>query len=294
MRTLVVGGTGFIGETLCRELDRRGDDVTHFSVHRDGTEHVVRAAEAHGVDRLLQMSALGADPDGDTAYLEAKGLAEAAVRDSELSWTIFRPSVVFGDGGEFLPYTRRLAPPYLTPLPGGGETRFQPIWVGDLVPMLADALAGDAPATDRETTGAGDAATARLDGDLEPAVTPVGDVADAAGEDPHAGRTYDLGGPAVVTLAEVAALAHAANGKPVDVVPIPMPVAKVGLASLDLLPPGVLDAVPGVPRMGSDQYRSLQIDNTVADNDVTAFGVEPPELNSVPAYLDVDPDAVEQ
>ena len=349
MRTLVVGGTGFIGEALCRELDRRGDDVTalarnpeaaalpasvdrvagdvtdyddiepafeaqdavvnlvalsplfrprggeemHFSVHRDGTEHVVRAAEAHGVDRLLQMSALGADPDGDTAYLEAKGLAEAAVRDSELTWTIFRPSVVFGDGGEFLPYTRRLAPPYLTPLPGGGETRFQPIWVGDLVPMLADALAGEAPATDRETTETGDAATARLDGDLQPAVTPLDDVAEAAGEDPHAGRTYDLGGPAAVTLAEVAALAHAADGKPVDVVPIPMPLAKVGLASLDLLPPGVLDAIPGVPRMGSDQYRSLRIDNTVDDNDVDAFGVEPPELTTVPAYLDVDPDAVE-
>ena len=72
-----------------------------------------------------------------------------------------------------------------------------------------------------------------------------------------------------------------------------MPVAKVGLVSLDLVPPWVLDAIPGVPRMGSDQYRSLRIDNTVADNDVDAFGVEPPELNSVPAYLDVDPDAVE-
>ena len=340
MRILVVGGTGFIGESLCEELDGRGHKVTalsrspgdadlpagveeaigdvtaydsieadfegqdavvnlvalsplfrpeggdeaHFTVHRDGTENVVRAAEAHGVDRILQMSALGADPEGDTAYIRSKGLAEAIVRDSDLEWTIFRPSVVFGDGGEFIPYTKRLAPPYLTPLPGGGRTRFQPVWVGDLVPMLADALEGVTPADDDP------AAEARLDDELTPAVRPAGDDDDG---DPHAGETYEVGGPEVLTLAEVARLAHGADGKPVDVVSIPMPLAKIGLSSLDLVPARILDSLPGVPRMGSDQYRSLQFDNTTTDNDVDAFGVEESELTTVPGYLGVDPEEIE-
>ena len=198
MRILVVGGTGFIGTHLCRELHDRGHEVTalsrsaesgglpedvrtvlgdvtayesmagafegqdavvnlvalsplfrpsggnemHFRIHEGGTANVVRAAEEHGVGRLVQLSALGADPDGETAYIRSKGLAEGIVRDSGLEWVVFRPSVVFGDGGEFVRYTKRLAPPYVTPLPGGGETRFQPIWVGDFVPMLADAIDG--------------------------------------------------------------------------------------------------------------------------------------------------------
>lgn len=333
MRVLVVGGTGFIGEALCAELDERGfevtalsrtpesgdlpagvervagdvtdydsieaafedkdaavnlvalsplfrpagDDEAHFTVHRDGTENVVRAAEAHGVGRLLQMSALGADPEGDTAYIRSKGLAEAIVRESAPEWTIFRPSVVFGDGGEFIPYTKRLAPPYLTPLPGGGTTRFQPVWVGDLVPMLADAVAGVAP---------DDGPEPELDDDLTPAVRPADD------DTPHAGATYEVGGPEVLTLAEVARLAHGADGKPVDVVSVPMPLAKVGLSSLDAVPVGVLDALPGVPRMGSDQYRSLQLDNTTADNDVDAFGIDSTELRTVADYLGVDPETV--
>jgi NADH dehydrogenase len=308
MHALVVGGTGFIGEHLCRELHDRGHDVTalsrspgdgtlpdgvetamgdvtaydsiesafegqdavinlvalspllrprggnemHDEIHRGGTENVVRAAEAHGVERIVQMSALGADPDGETAYTRSKGQAEEIVRESDLEWVIFRPSVVFGDGGEFLPYTKRLALPYLTPLPGGGKTRFQPIWIGDLVPMLATAA---------ETGGT---------------------------EDPHAGETYEIGGPEVLTLAEIARLAHGADGRPVGVVSIPMGLAGLGLKSLDLVPGSVLDAVPGVPRMGGDQYRSLRFDNTVERNDVDAFAIDESDLHTVSAYLNAE------
>ncbi|MFC4357598.1 complex I NDUFA9 subunit family protein [Halobium salinum] len=167
-----------------------GGDRMHFKIHLQGTENAVRAAEEHGVSRFVQMSALGADPNGETAYIQAKGQAEEAVQGSELDWTIFRPSVVFGDGGEFVSFTKKLAPPYVTPLPGGGKTRFQPIWVGDLVPMLADALEDDA----------------------------------------HVGQTYEVAGPEKLSLAEVAKLAHGAAGRSVNVVPVPMGLTKVGLS----------------------------------------------------------------
>lgn len=319
MRILVVGGTGFIGTALCRELLQRGHDVTalsrdptgtslptkvrtvsgdvtdfntiqaafegqdavvnlvalsplfrpnggndrHYEVHRDGTENVVRAAEDHGVRNLVQMSALGANPEGDTAYIRSKGLAEAIVRSSDIDWVVFRPSVIFGDGGEFVAYTKQLAPPYLTPLPGGGRTRFQPIWVGDIVLMLADAAEGRPPDSSDDDT-----------------------------YDSHVGEIYEIGGPEVLTLADVATLAHAADGRPVNVVPIPMALAGIGLSTLDHVPESVLDALPGVPRMGSDQYRSLQFDNTTTTNDIDAFGVSTDDLTTLAEYLEVDPDVL--
>jgi len=292
MKILVVGGSGFIGSHLCRELKDRGHSVTalsrspgnddlptgiskamgnvtaydsmheafdgmdvavnlvalsplfkpsggdemHDRVHRQGTENVVRACEEHGVSRLVQMSALGADPNGDTAYIRSKGQAEELVTSSSLDWVIFRPSVVFGDGGEFVSFTKKLAPPYFTPLPGGGKTRFQPIWVEDLVPMLADACE----------------------------------------DDDHVGETYEIGGPERLTLAEVAETIHGAAGRSVTVVPVPMALAGVGLS--------VAGKVPGFP-MGADQYRSLKFDNTTADNAIGAFGVSEADLTTLGSYL---------
>ncbi|RZV08478.1 NADH dehydrogenase [Natrinema hispanicum] len=294
MEILVAGGTGFIGTNLCAELAERGHEVTalsrspdrdglpdgvetaigdvsasdsiattvadhdavvnlvslsplfepprgtsHEEVHLGGTENLVCAAEDGDVDRFLQLSALGADPNGDTAYIRAKGQAEQVVRDSSLAWTIVRPSVVFGDGGEFVDFTKTLTTPYVTGLPGGGKTRFQPIWVGDLVPMLADALEDDA----------------------------------------HVGETYEIGGPEVLTLADVTELAYEAEGKDVTIVPIPMGLARVGLSAA-----GPLPFVP----FGPDQARSLAFDNTVVDNDVTAFGRDPSELTTLGSYLGLE------
>ena len=297
MKVLVAGGTGFIGSYLCRALadeshevtalSRSADDtpegvdaavgdvtdydsiaatvaeqdavvnlvalsplfepdggnVMHDRIHRGGTENLVQAAEEGDVGRFLQLSALGADPDGDTAYIRAKGQAEAIVRESGLEWTIFRPSVVFGEGGEFVSFTKRLKGMFapgvpLYPLPGGGKTRFQPIHVEDLVPMLAASLE----------------------------------------EDEHVGKTYEIGGPETLTLRQVTELVYQAERKGVKIVPLPMPLAKIGLS--------VLGTIPGFP-MGPDQYRSLQFDNTTADNDVAAFGVDETELTTLAAHLGV-------
>jgi NADH dehydrogenase len=242
-----------------------GGDERHLEVHLGGTENCLQAAEAHGVERFVQMSALGADPDGDTHYIRAKGRAERATRDADVDWTIFRPSVVFGDGGEFVPFTKLLAPPYFTPLPGGGKTRFQPIWVGDLVPMLAMAVEGKVP--EEEDDGP------------TPAVRRI-EEAEAARADPHVGETYEIGGPEVLTLAQVARLAHAADNKPVSVLNVPMALAGIGLKTLG--------ALPGAP-MGGDQFRSLKFDNTTADSDVDVFGYDEADLTTLADYLDVEP-----
>lgn len=291
MNVLVTGGTGFIGTNLCAELANRGHDVTalsrtpgdtdlpdgvetavgdvtaresidaafegqdavvnlvalsalykprggrtHVEVHFGGTRNVVAAAEDHDVRKIVQMSALGADPNGTTEYIRAKGRAEEVVRSSDLAWTLFRPSVVFGDGAELVPFVKFLTTPYVTALPGGGKTRFQPIWVGDIASMLADSV--------------------------------------QAG---HDGATYEIGGPEVLTLADVTREVYRAEGKPVRIVPIPMTLARIGLA--------LADPIPFVP-FGVDQYRSLKFDNTVAENDVSAFGVDPADLRTFRDYLE--------
>jgi len=259
-----------------------GGDDAHFDVHLAGTENAVEAAETHDVDRFVQLSALGADPDGPTAYIRSKGQAEGTVKRSALDWVIYRPSVVFGDGGEFVPFTRKLATPYLTPLPGGGKTRFQPVFVEELVRMVADGVEGSVtgPSADADETADEEADEAEgTDDDAAEEGTDdeAEEEADDA-DDPHVGRTYDIGGPEVLTLADVAKLAWAAKRKPVSVLPVPMSLAGIGLS--------LLDAVPGAP-MGSDQYRSLKFDNTTANNDIDAFGWDASDLTTLQSYLGV-------
>jgi NADH dehydrogenase len=139
---------------------------SHDAVTRQGTQNLISASEATGVDRFVQMSALGVDSDVETAYFAAKRSAERIVRNAELEWVIYRPSVVFGDGCAFLPFLRRLSTARVVPLPGGGQMRIQPIWVDDLGAMLAD----------------------------------------GGEDDRHTGETYELGGPDVFTLAETTVL----------------------------------------------------------------------------------------
>ncbi|WP_276252539.1 complex I NDUFA9 subunit family protein [Halomontanus rarus] len=294
MKVLVAGGTGFIGSNLCEELADRGHEVTalsrspdggslppgvepamgdvsayesiaetvadhdavvnlvslsplfqpsgdatHEGVHLRGTENLVRAAEDGGVERFVQMSGNGADPNSPIEFIRTKGEAERVVRESALEWVIFRPSVVFGDGDEFVGFTKLVTTPYVTALPGGGKTRFQPIWVGDLVPILADSLEGDK----------------------------------------HVGETYEIGGPEVLSLADVTKLAYEADGKSVTILPVPLSLAKIGFTALS--------PVPFVP-FGPDQARSLKMDNTIADNDVTAFGRTEAELRTLGSYLGLE------
>lgn len=195
-----------------------------------------RRRRTQNVPRLIQISGINADPDGPTHYLRAKGKAEKIVREEMPEWVIF-PSVLFGDGCEFIPFVKRVAPPYLTPLPGGGETLFQPLGVTDLAAMIGDAI-------------------------LE------------AG---HSGQTYEVGGPACYSLAEIASLIHEADGRPTHVIPIPMALAGFGMWIGALL--------PEFP-FGPDQYKSLKLDLVTTENEATVF-TPIVELSEFEAYLGV-------
>lgn len=175
----------------------KGGEARHEAVTTEGTRNVVAAAETADVDRLVYQSALGADATSRWAYARAKGRAEEAVRSSSLDWTIVRPSIIFGDGGEFLGFIRLVTTPFVTALPGGGRTMsFQPIWVEEFTPMLADCVDGEG----------------------------------------HGGETYELGGPDQLSLADVTRAVYRARGQSVAIVPVPVALAKLGLTLADPVP----------------------------------------------------------
>ena len=125
---------------------------------------IARAAAAAGVGRMVQISAIGADPNSASAYARSKAQGEAAARAAFADAAIMRPSIVVGpEDGFFNRFAAmaRLLP--ALPLIGGGETRFQPVWVGDVASAVVAALERD----------------------------------DARGE------TFELGGPKVYSFAEL-------------------------------------------------------------------------------------------
>jgi uncharacterized protein YbjT (DUF2867 family) len=142
---------------ILHESGRQRFDMAHHV----GPARLARLAREAGVDRFVHMSAIGADARSSSVYARTKAAGEEAVRDAFPTATILRPSVVFGPEDQFFNRFAALATisPVL-PLIGGGETRFQPVYVGD----VADAV--------------------------------VRCIDDAA----TAGRTYELGGPTVYSF----------------------------------------------------------------------------------------------
>ena len=117
------------------------DGVTFEKVHVESTRHVVHAAKRWGIPRLVHVSALGAAPGGPGNYFDSKGRAEEIVRRSDLAWTIFRPSGIFGPGDQFLSELGRgIRGAPVFPVPGEGKFLLQPVFVGDVVKGIADCL----------------------------------------------------------------------------------------------------------------------------------------------------------
>jgi len=112
------------------------------AVHTYGAEQVALAANAHGA-RMVHVSAIGADANSSSVYGRSKANAERLVLAAQTSTTIMRPSILFGPEDDFFNRFAALAriSPAL-PLVGGGLTRFQPVFVGDVASAIADAVDG--------------------------------------------------------------------------------------------------------------------------------------------------------
>ena len=151
--------------TLTPEMFKGADAIIHLvgiiaevrrkkqtfqRIHVEGTRNIVDEAKRAGFDgRLVYMSAIGAAPNAPAEYSRTKSQAERIVIGSELSYTIFRPSLVIGPDGEFVAQMKDLilhgglpvnAPFPFIPVPGSGFNLFQPVWVDDLVQCVVKSL----------------------------------------------------------------------------------------------------------------------------------------------------------
>lgn len=172
----VINLVGILHDADSRLPYGKGFETAHIELPKK----IIAAMKQTGVRRLVHMSALKAAVDGPSEYLRSKGEGEAAVvaAMSELDITIFRPSVMFGPGDSFLSMFAK----FLRLLPvfpfGGGQARFQPVYIGD----VADAFV--ASLTDKTTFG----------------------------------QTYELCGPKVYTLRQLVDYVAALLGKPCRII----------------------------------------------------------------------------
>jgi len=124
---------------IIRAFPKKG--VTFETLHYEATKRIAIEARRKGIRRFIQMSALGVDWDEKTDYFRTKWKADRFLIDHEFDYTIFRPSVIFGDGDGFVTTLEGLvrSSPLLI-IPGSGEYPMQPVYVGDVARFFSRAL----------------------------------------------------------------------------------------------------------------------------------------------------------
>src|SRR5437762_6134259 len=184
----VINCVGILRESGSQRFDR---------LHHTAPARLARLAREAGAERFIHFSAIGADPRSTSAYARTKAAGEEAMRDAFPTATILRPSIVFGPEDQFFNRFAALAmvSPVL-PLIGGGETRFQPVYVGN----VADA------------------------------------VVRCIDESMTAGRTYELGGPKTYSLRALFELLLAEIRRKRLLLDIPFGLATLQARLLALLP----------------------------------------------------------
>ncbi|MDR6114117.1 MULTISPECIES: complex I NDUFA9 subunit family protein [unclassified Sphingomonas] len=204
-------------------------------IHVDGARTVAEAARAAGVEALAHVSAIGADSNGAAAYARSKGQGEDAVRQAFPNATILRPSIVFGREDQFVNRFAGMVSAPIVPILRAG-VKFQPVFAGDVGQAIVAAI---------------------LDGET------------------HGGRTYELGGPDVLSMGELIRWIAATLGR------------KPNFVELPDFAGALLARLPGSP-ISWDQWLMLQQDNVVAADapGLAALGVTPAPLATVaPEYL---------
>jgi uncharacterized protein YbjT (DUF2867 family) len=166
-------------------------------VHHRGPALLARLAASAGVRRFIHISAIGADADSLSAYARSKAAGETAVLEAFPDATVFRPSLVFGPEDHLFnrfAAMARMAP--ALPLIGGGETPFQPVFVGDVAQAIVAAL--DRPST--------------------------------------AGKVFELGGPEILTFRQLMELLLKEIRRPRLLVPVPTVLAAIAAYFGEFLP----------------------------------------------------------
>lgn len=214
------------------------------AMHVDAARNIAEGCAAGRVGRLVHVSAIGANPESPSKYACTKAAGEMAVREVKPDAVILRPSIVFGAGDDFLNRFAAMASMApALPLIGGGRTRFQPVHVGD----VAEAIARAAERPDA------------------------------------AGRTFELGGPEVMTFEEVLQLVLRETRRRNGLIPLPFFAARM-IGSV-----AQLSAFVGLaPVLTRDQVVSLESDNVVAEGaeGLAELGVEPTGIEAIaPSYL---------
>ena len=190
-----VEGSATVVNTVGHYVENRG--ATFHAIHGQGALHVARRAKQAGVERLIHVSGLGADPGSDSPYVRARGIGENLVKEAFEGVTILRPSVIFGPGDAFLDKLAGMArqAPVL-PLFGWGDTRLQPVFVENVAEACARVLAD--PSTQ--------------------------------------GRVYELGGPRVYAYRELVRLVIERVNSRTALIPVPFLVWETLAAVLALHP----------------------------------------------------------
>ncbi|WP_018649533.1 MULTISPECIES: complex I NDUFA9 subunit family protein [unclassified Thioalkalivibrio] len=171
-------------------------DLRFTTIHVEGAARLARAAHKAGLERLVQISGIGADSRSPSPYIRARAEGEAAILREHPNAIIVRPSVLFGPDDAFVRNLAGLAPLPVIPLFGRGSTRLQPVHVTDIARALAS-LCADQPPT-------------------------------------HS--IYELGGPDILTYRQIVSLVLTHLGRKRPMLPIPFTVWHALAAVGSLLP----------------------------------------------------------
>ncbi len=226
---------------------------TFDSIHVAGAEAIGEAAREGGIATLVHLSAIGADPAHASAYARTKAAGEAALRAICPETIVLRPSIVFGPEDRFFNRFAEMARfmPAL-PLIGGGTTRFQPVFVGDVAEAVARVLDGRA----------------------------------------SAGTTYELGGPEIATFKKILEFILATIERERRLVPVPFDRALTIGAATELVMKYSFGLFPETFAITKDQVELLKHDNVVSEAAIAegrtlpGLGIVPCSFETiVPSYL---------